>query len=124
MAQHDGALRAYDIASAKTTTLAADLPGPVALGITSEHAYIGVDGGNLIGAPAHPQLLRLLLSGGTTEVVQESEVGELTAAGDQAYWTASNGIGSPSASIYTIAPSGAGHANASKRLPLYSESSG
>jgi hypothetical protein len=106
--QHDGALRDYDIASAKATTLAGNLPGPVALGITSQHAYVGVDGGTLIGAPARPQLLRLLLSGGATEVVQDAEVGGFTAAGDQAYWTTSSGPGKPSASIYTVAPSGTG----------------
>ena len=98
--QHDGALRAYDLSSAEVTTLADNLPGPNSLGITAGHAYVGADGGALIGTPPNPQVLRLPLGGGATEVVQESEAAySFAAAGDQAYWATDQ-------AIYTVAPSG------------------
>ncbi|MEO7035254.1 MAG: hypothetical protein ABI548_15130 [Polyangiaceae bacterium] len=99
--QNDGALRAYDLATAKTTTLAGNLPGPNALGITAGHAYVGVDGGSLIGSAPHLQLLTLPLSGGAPTVVQESVAPtSFAAAGDQAFW-------STNSAVYTVEPSGA-----------------
>ncbi len=96
--QHDGTLFSYGLVDAKTTTLAANLPGPNALGITSTHAYVAVDGGPLIGGTAHAQVLRLPLSGGASELVQDAvSPGAFASVGDQAFWQSTWGI-------YTILP--------------------
>jgi hypothetical protein len=103
--QHDGTLFSYGLADAKTTTLAANLPGPNALGITSTHAYVAVDGGPLIGNAAHAQVLRLPLSGGASELVQDAVSPNLFASvGDQAFWQSTWGI-------YTILPTPGATAN-------------
>jgi hypothetical protein len=96
--QQDGALLSYGFADAKTTTVASDLPGPDALGVTSGHAYVAVDGGPLIGSPVRAQLLRLPLAGGAQELVQDPVTPTSFAAnGDQAFWSTSSGVYSATA---------------------------
>jgi hypothetical protein len=96
--QHDGTLFSYAFADSKTTTVASSLPGPNALGITSGHAYVAVDGGPLIGSPAKAQVLRLPLTGGASELVQDSvSATNFASFGDQAFWGTNTGL-------YTVLP--------------------
>lgn len=99
--QHDGALIAYSLDDGTTTTLSTGLPGPVALGITDSYAYIGVDGASLVGSPAKTQILRVALSGGTTEIVQadgalgpSNPIGTVAfgSSGGDAFWSNDGGI--------------------------------
>jgi hypothetical protein len=97
--QHDGTLFSYAFADAKTTTIASTLPGPNGLAITSAHAYVAVDGGPLIGNPAQAQVLRLPLTGGPSELVQDAvSVQSFASFGDQAFWGTATGL-------YTVLPS-------------------
>jgi hypothetical protein len=95
--QNDGALMALAFAEGTATKLASQLPGPVALGMTSTHVYVYVDGAPLIGNPRHPQLLRLPLSGGAPELVQDglnpsySSI-PFAGAGDRAFWSTDSAI--------------------------------
>jgi hypothetical protein len=57
-----------------------------------------VDGGPLIGSAAHAQLLRLPLSGGASELVQDAvSPSAFASVGDQDFWQSPSGI-------YTILP--------------------
>jgi hypothetical protein len=90
--QHDGALMSYGITDGTTTTVASGLDGPTTLGLTTTHAYIVADG------VQHntPELLRVPLTGGSVELLQQGKVAVLftgfAAAGSQAFWGRSNSI--------------------------------
>jgi hypothetical protein len=86
--QNDGALMSWAFESAVTTTLASRLPGPLDLAITESHAIVYTDGAPLVGRTIHPQVLRISLSGGNPEVVQEGEVPtSFAAVGGEAFWS-------------------------------------
>jgi hypothetical protein len=104
----DGALMSFAFDNGDTKQLAAGLPGPVGLGVTRTHAYAYVDGGPLLGSPIHPQLLRLPLTGGTPELIQD-DVEPISFLGveDQAFW-----ISSDFATIYSLASSAGATPNA------------
>lgn len=90
----DGTLRAWSLADGTMATLATELPGPVGLGITNSHAYILVDGALLIGSVAHLQILRVPLSGGKPELIQDAEVdprwwGDFVTSAARAFWAGS-----------------------------------
>jgi hypothetical protein len=89
--QHDGTLMSYAIADGTTKTIASGLEGPTRLGLTTTHAYIYVDGGELIGTQIKPQLLRVPLAGGSVELVQDgTQFERFTAVGSQAFWGKGN----------------------------------
>ena len=89
--QHDGALMSYAIADGTTTVLASGLPGPVALGLTTTHIYVYVDGAPLISTPTHPQLLRVPLVGGNATLVQDGALPfGFVAVGSRAFWAISD----------------------------------
>jgi hypothetical protein len=104
----DGSLRALSLEDGSTATLATELPGPVTLGVTDAHAYVIVDGAPLIGSPTHLRLLRIPLSGGSPEFVQDAPLslryfGGFVASGSLAFWvdreelyTMASGDSSPS----------------------------
>jgi hypothetical protein len=88
--QSDGALSAYAFASGATTTIASSLPGPIDLGVTTTRAYVSVDGAPLVGSPSVPRILRVPLSGGASETLQNAWApalsrGFFTSVGDQAF---------------------------------------
>jgi hypothetical protein len=87
---NDGALKASD--GKTTTTLSSSLRGPVALGLTSSHVYVYVDGAPLLGTTLKPQLVRVPLAGGDPELVQDRAVPlSFASAGERAFWgTAGN----------------------------------
>jgi hypothetical protein len=85
---HDGALMSYSVVDGTTAILAAGLPGPVGLALTTSHAYVFVDGAPLIGTPTQPQLLRVPLAGGGPVLVQEgAQPYSFAAAGSRAFWS-------------------------------------
>lgn len=85
--QHDGALLAYAPDNGTTSTVASGLEGPIGVEITTSHAYIYVDGARPPGTTAHPQLLRVPLTGGTVELLQEGMIpAGFAAANGRAFW--------------------------------------
>ncbi|HET7539497.1 MAG TPA: hypothetical protein VFK05_06485 [Polyangiaceae bacterium] len=85
--EDDGALMSYAIAEGTTTVIASQLAGPMGLGLTPTHIYVYVDGGPLVGAPTHPQLLRLPLGGGSPELVQDgAQAGGFVAVGSRVFF--------------------------------------
>ncbi|HWZ91434.1 MAG TPA: hypothetical protein VNW92_21380, partial [Polyangiaceae bacterium] len=90
--QNDGAVFSQALSGGAATRITTGLPGPVALGLTSSHAYVYVDGAPLIGNVIHPQLMRVSLAGGAPELVQDGTTPRsFTGVGDIAFW---NGLGS------------------------------
>ncbi len=84
--------------SGATTTLASSLPGPKDLGVTATHAYVYVDGAPLVGSPIRPQLLRVPLSGGVPDLVQDGKLPRSFAgSAGHAFWSADMAIYSMSA---------------------------
>jgi len=67
--QNDGVAMSYSFADKKTNVLASALAGPQHIVPTTLHAYIAVDGGQLVGSPVQNQVLRLPLAGGTPSAV-------------------------------------------------------
>jgi hypothetical protein len=91
---NDGALKAYD---GKTImTLSSNLRGPLALGLTSSHVYVYLDGAPLLGTTLKRQLVRVPLAGGEPELIQDG-VDPITfvGVGDRAFW---GGLGT----IYSV----------------------
>jgi len=85
--QHDGALLAYAQEDGTTSVIASGLDGPIDVEITSSHAYVSVDGAQPPGSPIHPQLLRVSLSGGSAELVQDGTFpSTFIAADSRAFW--------------------------------------
>ncbi len=77
----------------KAKPLATKLHGPVQLGLTSNYAYVYLDGGGYVGSQSSPQLVRLPLAGGPVQLVQDGTVSGAFAANDkQAFWTAQSEI--------------------------------
>src|SRR6266542_1416640 len=93
--KNDGAFWSFSFKDGTTTAIASDFHGPVALGVTSTHAYVAIDGAPLIGSLTHPELLRVALSGGTPELVKDNAGiggpigagGPFIGVGSQAAWT-------------------------------------
>lgn len=82
---NDGSLKVYD--GAATKTLSSSLTGPVDLALTSRHAYVYVDGAPLLGSSLTPQLLRVPLSGGKAELIQDGITPQsFVGAGNRAFW--------------------------------------
>ena len=99
--QHDGALLAYAIADGTTTVVASALEGPIDVELTTSHAYIYIDGARPLNTPIHSQLLRVPLSGGTAELVQEgARPASFAAAGSKAFWSRNYTEGTPN--IYSL----------------------
>jgi len=91
--QHDGTLLSYTPEDGTTSVIATDLEGPIGVEVTSSHAYVYVDGAQPLGKPIHAQLLRVPLSGGSTELVQEDTFptgftgSHFVAADGRAFWS-------------------------------------
>jgi len=87
--QHDGALMSYSIATRTTTMVASGLDGPTQLELTTSHAYVVAYG----GLPDEgARLLRVPLTGGSVELVQQYETGgarflDFAAAGNRTFWS-------------------------------------
>jgi hypothetical protein len=93
---------AVSLEDGATTTIAGELAGPIAVGVTSSHAYILVDSAPLIGSTTHLRLLRVALTGGTPEVVQDIPTmlrfgGNFVASGAQPFWPDAE-------AVYTMTP--------------------
>jgi len=87
--QHDGALLAYSPDDGTTTVIASGLEGPTAVEITTSHAYVYVDGAQPIDTPIRPRLLRVPLTGGSAELVQDGAIpASFAADGGRAFWSA------------------------------------
>jgi len=94
--KHDGALLAYTIADGTTSVVASGLEGPIGVELTTSHAYVYVDGARPIGTPAHSQLLRVPLAGGSAELVQDgARPSSFAAAGSRAFWIRNYTEGNP-----------------------------
>jgi hypothetical protein len=89
---NDGALwRLGD--DGKANAVASELHGPLQLGLATGYAYVFVDGGGYIGSQSSPQLIRVPLAGGASELVQDGATATaFTANGKQAFWVAQNEI--------------------------------
>lgn len=95
--QNDGALMAMTLADGTKKKLSSAIPGPNALGVTTQQAYVVTDGATLVGTVAHLQLLRFPLAGGASELIQDGSPPLLSrrattfaAIGSTAYWTGPN----------------------------------
>ena len=85
---HDGALLSYSLADQTTTTVATGLDGPIRFGLTTTHVYISTYEQGVTGIS---HLLRVPLTGGTVEQVQEDPryadaFVYFAAVGSQAFW--------------------------------------
>jgi hypothetical protein len=100
--QNDGAFYAQPLAGgALRETIG--LSGPVALGLTSSHAYVYLDGAPLLGNVIQPRLIRVSLADGGSEDVQDgtNAIGSsFVGVGDEAFWTNEG-------KLYEQAPEGA-----------------
>jgi len=100
--QHDGSVLEYSPSDGTTSVIASGLEGPTAVEVTTTHAYIYVDGARPLYTPIHAQLLRVPLTGGTPEVVQEGALpAAFAAAGSKAFFSSEST--QPSQNIYAMA---------------------
>jgi hypothetical protein len=91
--RNDGVIMSFAFDDGTIQQVAGALPGPVGLGVTSTRLYVYVDGGPLIGSVIHSQLLRLPLTGGEPELVEDGTApGEFQGARDLAFWTAADAL--------------------------------
>jgi hypothetical protein len=89
---NDGALMAYSLDKGVISKVAGGLAGPTTVGLTDDFAYVFLDGALPLGALIHAQILRIPLSGGEPQVVQEGvPLSYFTASADQAFWS-NNGV--------------------------------
>jgi hypothetical protein len=99
--KHDGTLLSYAPDDGTTSVVASGLEGPIGVEVTTSHAYVYVDGARPLYAPAHLQLLRVPLAGGSAELVQEGAFpSSFAAAGSQAFWETSSTH--PDSKIFTM----------------------
>jgi len=91
--QNDGVAMSYSFADKKTHVLASALAGAQRIVPTTLHAYVAVDGGQLVGNPEQNQILRLPLAGGTPAAVGAFDYVFIAASsGDSLYLKAGDAL--------------------------------
>ena len=102
--QNDGVAMSYSFADKKTHVLASALAGPQRIVPTTLHAYVAVDGGQLVGSPVQNQILRLPRAGGTPSSVGGFTRFVAASSGDSLYLQVGDALNVISGEIADFAP--------------------